>query len=119
MTSSRHRALLWTPRVLALLMCVYLAVFSLDAFGNGAGVARSLVAFGVHLIPVLILLIVVAIAWRREWVGALVFACCALAYAFMARAHLSWIALISGPLLLVAIAYLMSWTHHEELHGAT
>lgn len=119
MTSSRQRALLWVPRVLALLVCAYLAMFSLDALDNGAGVARSLLAFAMHLIPVAVLLLVVAAAWRWEWVGALLFACLALVYAILARAHPVWVVGISGPLVLVAIAYLLGWMHHDELHAAT
>ena len=119
MTGSRHRALLWTPRVLALLLGAYLSLFALDAFDGGAGIVRSLPAFGVHLTPVIVLLLVVIVGWRWGWVGALAFACVAVLYAFWARTHPTWIAAISGPLLLVAILYLQGWMHHGELHGAT
>jgi len=31
----RSRLVLWIPRILGILVCVFLGVFSLDAFGNG------------------------------------------------------------------------------------
>lgn len=118
MNGSPGRWMLWTPRVLGFLMCAYLALFALDAFGSGIGLLRSLPAFGMHLIPALVLFLVVLVSWRLEWVGALVFTGCALTYAYWAREHPLWIALIAGPLLLVAVAYLQGWRHHDELHTA-
>ena len=119
MKRSLSRWMLWTPRVLGLLMSAYVALFALDAFGDGEGVLRTLVAFGMHLVPALALLLVVILSWRWEWVGAVVFIGGALAYAYMARGHLAWIVVIAGPLLLVGLAFLQSWVHHDELHGAT
>jgi hypothetical protein len=111
--------MLWTPRVLGILMCAYLGMFALDAFDGGGGLLRTLVAFGMHLIPALVLLVVVIVSWRWEWVGAIVFIACALVYAYWARAHPSWVALIGGPLLIVGLAFLQSWLRHDELHAAT
>ena len=117
MHGSLNGWMLWTPRVLGILMCAYLAVFALDAFEPGRGVLRSLPAFGMHLIPAAVLLFVVIASWRWEWVGAVVFIGCALVYTFWARSHPSWVALIGGPLLLVGLAFLQSWLRHDELHG--
>ena len=118
MHGSLNGWMLWTPRVLGILMCAYLAVFALDAFEPGRGVLRSLPAFGMHLVPSLALLLVVVVSWRWEWVGAIVFIVCALLYTYWARAHPSWGVLIGGPLLIVGLAFLQSWMHHDELHGA-
>ena len=117
MKKSRNRWLLWAPRVLAVMVCMYLATFALDSFSSATGVLRSLPAFGMHLVPVLALLVVVVIAWRWEWAGALVFTCLAVGYAFMARAHPTWIAAIALPLLVVGILYTLSWMRDDELHG--
>lgn len=119
MNRSWKRWLLWTPRVLAIAVCLYLASFALDAFSSEAGVLRSLPGFGMHLVPVLGLLVVVVVAWRWEWVGALVFTCLAIGYTYMARAHPTWIGAIALPLLVVGILYTLSWMRHDELHGAT
>jgi apolipoprotein N-acyltransferase len=90
----------WSPRVLAILMASFLALFASDA----AGRADLLT----HLAPVGIVAAVVAIAWRREWVGAIAFTVLAMGYGFIARDHLSWVNLISGPLLAIAMLYALS-----------
>lgn len=108
--------LLWTPRVLGLLMCVFLGLFALDAFEAGKPLARALPDFLVHLIPSAILLGIVGIAWRQAWIGGGVFIGLALGYGYMAREHPSWIAAIAIPLLAIGALYLVSWRHHARLH---
>lgn len=90
----------WTPRVLALLIGLFLALFAFDAAGG--------FDLLMHLAPVAVVALVVAIAWRREWIGAVAFTALALGYAFIARDHLSWVGVISGPLLAIAALYVLS-----------
>jgi glucose-6-phosphate-specific signal transduction histidine kinase len=90
----------WTPRVLAILMGSFLALFASDA----AGWADLLT----HLAPVAVVTLVVAVAWRYEWIGAIAFTVLATGYGFIARDHLSWVNLISGPLLAIAMLYALS-----------
>lgn len=33
------------------------------------------------------------------------------------RGHLDWLLIISGPLLVVGVLYLLSWRHHAEIHA--
>jgi hypothetical protein len=95
-------------------VALFLALFALDAFGDGQGVMQALPGFVIGLAPAAIVLAVVALAWRREWIGAAAFTLLAMAYAVGARDHLSWIAAISGPLLAAALLYLWSWTYHRR-----
>ena len=61
-------------------------------------------------------------AWglgRREWIGGVAFIGLAVLYAItMARGHLDWMLVISGPLMLVGAMFLWSWRHHGELHAS-
>ena len=111
-----HRSgklLLWSPRILGVLVCLFLSVFALDAFGGGKTFIQALPDFALHVAPMLLLLAVVGVAWRWKWVGGVVFTGLAAAYTYFARNHLSWIAVIAGPLLLVGILFLLSWRHHR------
>lgn len=103
------RAILWVPRLLALAVSLFAGVFSLDAFGNGTPFLQALPDFLIHLVPAAIVVAVVALAWRREWIGAVIFTILSAAYAVAAREHPSWIAVISGPLLITGAAYWWSW----------
>ncbi len=109
MTYSMRRTLHWSSRALGILTALFLGVFALDAFGEGTGFWSALPRFAIHLLPSLVLLAVVGIAWRRAWVGGLVFLALAVLYADMARAHPLWILTIGGPLALVGALYLASW----------
>ena len=117
MGSRGGRILLWIPRVLGILVALFLAVFALDVFGEGRPLGETLIAFLIHVIPSLLLLAVVALAWRREWVGAVVFILLAVAYSLWAAEHLAWILGIAGPLVVVGLLYLWSWRHHDELRS--
>jgi hypothetical protein len=116
MTSTQN-LLLWAPRIAGLLVAAFLALFALDAFNETGSFVGALPAFAIHLIPSLLVLMVVAIAWRFEWIGAIAFIALAVLYAVMARGRLDWIAVISGPLVLVGVLFLVSWRQHANFHG--
>jgi hypothetical protein len=95
----------WTTRALAVAVSLFLALFALDA----PGIRDTMI----HLVPSAIVVIIVALSWRREWIGAAAFTGMAIAYAVTAREHLSWIAVISGPLFAVGALYTWTWTHRH------
>ena len=109
----------WAPRVLGLLVTLFIGMFALDAFSEGKPILHALADFGIHLIPALILLAVVLASFKWEWIGGLAFIALALIYALtMARGRLDWMLTISGPLLLVGGLFLWSWLRHGKTHTA-
>jgi hypothetical protein len=106
--------LLWAPRILGVLVCLFLSLFALDAFEEGMTVWQALPGFLVHIAPMAVLLVVVGASWRREWIGGLVFTGLAVVYAYLARHHVSWMAAVSGPLLVVGVLFLWSWVHSRH-----
>jgi hypothetical protein len=116
MSERSRRLLLWTPRILAILVSLFLGVFALDAFGSGRSFAEALPDFALHLTPMLFLLTAVVVSWRWEWVGGWLFTGLGIAHAYLAREHLSWVLCISVPLIAVGILYGWNWRHHGELH---
>lgn len=58
-------------RVLGILVSLFIGLFALDAFSPDKPFADALLDFLVHLIPALVVLTIVAVSWRHEWVGAL------------------------------------------------
>ena len=117
MTNISKTLLLWAPRIAGLIVAAFLALFALDAF-NERSFAAALPAFAIHLIPSLLVLTVVAVAWKFEWIGAIAFIGLAVIYAVSVKERLDWIIVISGPLTLVGVLFLVSyWRHHAHLHG--
>ena len=117
MTTTSARLLLWSPRVLGILLSAFLAMFALDVFNEGKTLNEALPDLAIHLLPATLLLIIVAASWRWEWVGGIVFAVLAVTYAASVRGRLDAILVISGPLLIVGVLFLWSWRYHEELHA--
>ena len=117
MTTTSARLLLWSPRVLGILLSAFLATFALDVFNEGKTLNEALPDLAIHLLPATLVLVIVAASWRWEWVGGIAFAVLAVTYAASVRGRLDWILVISGPLLIVGALFLWSWRYHEELHA--
>jgi O-antigen ligase len=116
MTRTSGRLLLWAPRLLGAVTCLFLGLFALDAFSEERTFLQALPAFAIHLAPAAFLCGIVAASWKREWVGGTVFVVCSVAYIGLARGRLDWVLLVSGPLLVVGTLFLLSWRLHDKLH---
>ena len=115
MVTISRRVLLWGPRILGILVSLFIGSFALDAFSQGKPLFEAIPDFVVHLIPALILLVLVGASWRWEWIGGFAFVGLALVYATtMAGGRFDWTLVISGPLLLVGVLFLWSWRHHGD-----
>jgi len=102
---------LWTARILGIGVCVFLALFALDAWDPAKPVTERAADVLVHLLPSILVLAVLALSWRRQWIGGLAFVGLAMAYAVMVKFRLDWIAVISGPLLATGALFFWSWFH--------
>jgi hypothetical protein len=119
MKKPANRILYWLPRILCLLFAVFISLFALDVFGAGYGFWETIVALLMHLIPTAMILLALAIAWRREWVGAILFLGLGAWYVVMAWGKFTWTTylLISGPAFLISVLFLVSWLHRAEFRS--
>lgn len=114
MTRLQSSIICWAPRVLALCYALFISIFAMDVFDEKLGFWQTIAALGVHLIPTWIVLIVLALAWRREWIGAVLYAAAAVIYSIkVLPKHPDWATFIALPLLLVAGLYLLAWMKHR------
>jgi hypothetical protein len=113
LSENARRWLFWTPRVLGILFAVFVSLFALDVFGAGYGFWETVWALLMHLIPTAILLIVLAMAWRWEWIGGILFIALGVLYMVMSWGRADWSAslILSGPLFIVGILFLASWRY--------
>lgn len=71
------------------------------------------------MIPSLAIAAVLIAAWRREWIGTALLALAAGLYAVrVLPQHVDWALTISGPLLVIAGLFLMSWIVRSKLRAA-
>lgn len=111
----------WTPRILAILFILFLAMFSLDVFGEGYNFWQIVLALLMHNIPVFVLLALLVVSWKYEIVGAVVFILAGLLYIatliFSSNFQwymLSWSVQISGPAFLVGGLFLAGWIQKRK-----
>lgn len=103
-----RRLLYWSPRILGILFALFLNLFALDVFVKGQSLWLVLMAFLIHSIPTLAVVVMLVLAWRWEWVGGL-YLLLAAGYALEARGNLPAILAISGPLALAGALFLAGW----------
>jgi hypothetical protein len=109
MATTAHQLLVWTPRILGILVSFFVGLFALDAFGEGKPILQALPDFIIHLIPAFILLGLVIVSFRHPWIGGVAFIGLAIVYALtMSRGRLDWMLVISGPLLAVGVLFCVS-----------
>jgi hypothetical protein len=111
----------WTPRIVCVLFAIFISLFALDVFGEAYGFWETIVAFLIHLIPTGIILVVLAIAWRWEWIGAALFVGLGVWYLLMAWGKFGWptYLVIAGPLFLLGTLFMLNWLYRAELRSST
>ena len=104
-----------------ILFALFLGLFALDVFGEGLGFFGAAAAFLIHLIPAFLVLIVLAVAWRWEWVGAVAYFFLGVLYLVLAWGKLHWSAYlaISGPLFVLGLLFLLGWHYRAGLRSTS
>ena len=112
--------LFWVPRILGLLFAAFISLFALDVFEANRGFWETAVALLMHLVPTAILLAILAVAWRWEWIGGLLFPALGALYIAMAWGRFPWptYAIIAGPLFLMGGLFLAAWLGQRRAVGA-
>ena len=107
--------LFWAPRVLTILFILYISMFSLDIFDGHYGFWGTIVGLLMHNIPSFVMIVLLIIAWRYEWVGAVGYIGLALLYMIFTSSRvdllmaLSWSLMIAGPAILIAVLWGLNW----------
>jgi hypothetical protein len=111
-----ERVLFWAPRALGIAFALFISVFALDVFEEHLPLAKLLIALAVHLIPTGIIVVVLALAWKREWLGFVGFVALGLLYMWTTRHRFDVIAylIISGPAFLIGLLFLANWLRRRK-----
>src|SRR3989344_3018989 len=119
MEKKTNKFIYWTPRILAIIFILFLAMFSLDVFDLELSFWQTIGALFIHNIPVFILLVILLISWKYEIVGGIVFILAGILYiarllmtaitAVFEWYYLSWAVQISGIAFFIGILFLVGW----------
>ncbi len=101
----------WTPRILGVLFALFLSLFAVDVFGQGYGFWEMIGGLLMHLIPTAVTLAVLAVAWRWEGIGGVLFLVLGGCYLALSSGWARWPAglAIAGPLFLIGALFLIDW----------
>lgn len=120
MVRTSKRMLYWAPRVWGIVYALFITLFALDVFQAHLPFTKELLAFAIHLIPTGIIVVVLAIAWKRDWVGAVGFIALGLLYMWITRLHFPALAyfIISGTAFLIGLLFLANCLFGRRLHSS-
>lgn len=96
-------------RLIGVVFALFISIFAMDVFTEEQGFWKTAAALAIHLIPSFFILLIIFIAWKFEWVGAVVFTLLGVLYVFTRQADPLAYVLIAGPLLLAGI--LFGWSY--------
>lgn len=107
----RLNILYWTPRIMAIIFIAFLGLFALDIFIPGQTVGYYIVGLFMHLIPNFVLAVILAIAWRHEKIGGLLFILISIGFTVFFKTYLSLpiFFLISFPVFVIGALFLINY----------
>lgn len=114
------KVLHWTPRIICILAILFISMFALDSFTPELSIWQQISDFFIHLIPSYILIAILTIAWKREFVGGIIFLVLGLGLSPFIYLHnynmnhsvgmsLGIILAITFPFILVGILFILSY----------
>lgn len=111
-----NKALFWTPRILTIAFILFLGLFALDVFEGEESLIKKLGGFIIHLIPNFVLILILIVAWKHEWVGTIAFVVAGIVYIFMfwGKFPVATYLIISGPLFLIGIMFWLNWMDRKK-----
>ena len=115
----------WLPRIICILAILFVSLFAVDAFAPGQTIWQQLGAFFIHLIPSFILLAILIIAWKWEYIGGIIFLLIGLGFSPWVFVntykinHSIWMSLgiimtITIPFVIVGILFIVSHFHKKK-----
>jgi len=108
----------WTPRVLCILAILFVSLFALDSFDPKLTIGEQILGFLIHLIPSFILAIFLAVAWKWELIGGILFAVAFIAAGIFFKSFTGNPAslIVISPFLVVGILFITYHLLYKEIH---
>lgn len=115
----------WIPRIICILAILFISLFALDAFEPNLTIWQQIGAFLIHLIPSIVLIALLIVAWKWELIGGIVFTIIGIAMSPLIFVHnyrmnnsirmsISTIMMITIPFVLVGILFIISHSYKRK-----
>lgn len=111
-----ERVLYWLPRISALFLILFLAIFALDVFVPDQPVLSILIGLLIHLVPNFIMLAALILAWKKERLGGVILLCLGLFFTIFFHTYREFYSfmLVSLPLFAIGFLFLI----HFRMFGS-
>jgi hypothetical protein len=110
------RVLYWSPRILGIVFVIFRILFARDAFRH---YGYDFWHVGYHPVPALTILIILLLAWRWDWLGALLFSVYGALYAAIAiPKHVPAAVPETAYVLVIAALFLANWIARAKVRTA-
>jgi len=102
---------LWLPAGLGILYILFISMFALDAFSVDASLIEKIGGFLIHLAPSFVLLIILAISWKKPAAGGALFILLSAVFTLFFRTYESLVnfLIVSFPLAVIGLLFI---TYH-------
>ena len=119
MPKSYKSILFWAPRIISILFILFLSLFALDVFGQGYGFWETVQALFMHLLPSLLLVAALLLAWRWEWIGAVLYMGFGVWYLASMWGRFDWTVylVVAGVPILVGALFLAGWINPRQIRA--
>lgn len=67
-----NKFMFWLPRICCILSILFISLFALDSFTKEKPLKIQVVDMMIHLIPTFILLLILILAWKKEFIGGII-----------------------------------------------
>jgi hypothetical protein len=119
MNRTLKKFLYWAPRVASILFILFVSLFALDIFDMHLGFWGTIVGLFMHLIPTFILVAALLLAWRQEWIGALLYMGFAGWYIIEMWGQFPWTVylVMAGAPFLVGALFALGWVWRKQIRA--
>lgn len=111
-SKNMKKLIFYLPRVLAVLFIIFVSVFALDVFEMEATFWQKLAGFLIHLIPSFLLIIATIVAWKKEFIGGIIFIALGVLAAFWTNDIFISLPIILPPFV-IGILFLIAGRHRR------
>ena len=112
----------YCPRILSILFCLFIMMFSFDVFEGNPSVLDMLIGFIMHNLPVFGMAIITFFAWKNDLIGGIGFIGISLFFFILVSSNMNneggimnpAVYIISLPALLISALYFINFRYNHK-----
>ena len=112
----------WSPRILSILFCLFIMMFSFDVFEGSSSILDMFIGFIMHNLPVFGMAIITFFAWKNDLVGTIGFILIGLFFFVFVSSNMNnevgimnpTVFIISLPALLISGLYFINFKYNHK-----